>query len=584
MNQINASFSLRGPSRIALVAAGLAAALGAVPATAQSMGYGDPGDADTAASSDQGRGGGKQQARRTTVRPYIELSQGVLAQLKPVNEVVTYTAVAVGVDVGLAGRRTEGAVSLRYERRFTYGGNLGGNDTVSGLARVRHDLIPRALTIEAGGLAARTRFEASGASRLNALPGGDRISQVYSAYAGPAFTTQAGDIALAGSYLVGYTKVNTPGLSAVVPVQPPTQPPGQPLAQPQVDIFNKSVAQSAQLSAGFRPGTVLPVGLTASAGFNQENISNLDQRVRDLRGGLQATLPVSESLALIGDVGWQQVVVSARDAVRGPGGVPLVGSDGRFVTDKSRPRTIAYETKGLTWDVGVMWRPSRRTALSAFVGRRFDSWTYNGSFSYVPNARSSLSINVYDGITGFGSRVGTALRDLPTDFETTRNPFSGDINGCGQGSQSGACVNGALSSLSSAVFRGRGVAANYGLNVGNWRAVVGGGYDRRTFIGARGTVLAAANGQVDENYYVNAGLSGPIDRASSFSVTVYDSWFKSGSSPQADLNSYGINAGVSHRFTPRLIGTAAAGLDSINRKVAEDQLVATGLVGLRYNF
>ena len=575
MNQKIGSISLRGPSRFALVAAGLAAALGAVPAAAQSMGYGDPGDADTAASSDQGRGGG-QQARRTTVRPYIELSQGVLAQLKPVNDVVTYTSVAVGVDVALAGRRTEGAVSLRYERRFTQGGSLGSNDTISGLARVRHDLIPRTLTIEAGGLAARTRFEASGASRINALPGGDQISQVYSAYAGPAFTTQAGDIALAGSYLVGYTKVNTPRLAAVAPAQP--------LAQPQVDIFNQSVAQNAQVSAGFRPGTVLPVGLTASAGFNQENISNLDQRVRDLRANLQATLPVSQSLALVGDVGWQEVVVSGRDAVRGAGGVPLVGNDGRFVTDKSRPRTIAYETRGLTWDVGVMWRPSRRTTLSAFVGRRYDSWTYNGSFSYVPNSRSSFNLNVYDGITGFGSRVGAAVRDLPTDFESTRNPFSGDINGCAQGAQSGGCVNGALSSLSSAVFRGRGVAANYGLNVGRWRAVIGGGYDRRSFIGARGTVLAAANGRVDENYYVNAGLSGPIDRASSFSVAVYDSWFKSGSSPLADLNSYGINAGISHQFTPRLLGTAAAGLDSINRKVAEDQLVATGLVGLRYNF
>uniref|UniRef100_UPI0025D12660 preprotein translocase subunit YajC n=1 Tax=Novosphingobium sp. Chol11 TaxID=1385763 RepID=UPI0025D12660 len=513
MNQLPASIGFSGSARRLLMAASLATVLGAAPAAAQSMGFGDPGDADTAASgNDQADAQrGKRGTKRTTVRPHIELSQGVFARLEPTSDVVTYTSVAAGVDVALAGRRTEGAVSVRYERRFVEKGTLGSNDTFSGLARVRHDLIPQALTIEAGGLAARTRFESSGASRLNALPGGDQISQVYSVYAGPAFNTRAGDIAVSGSYQFGYTKVNTPGLAAVAPV-----------AQPQVDIFNKSTAHSAQASAGFRPGTVLPVGLTASAGFNQEDISNLDQRVRDVRAGLQATVPVTRSLAVIGDVGWQEVKVSSRDAVRGPGGEPLVGSDGRFVIDTSRPRTLAYETRGLTWDVGVMWRPSRRTSLSAFVGRRYDSWTYNGSFSYVPNERSAFNLTVYDGISGFGSRVGAAVRDLPTDFESSRNPFSGDISGCAQGSQSGGCVNGALSSLSSAVFRGRGAAANYGLRINQFRVALGAGYDRRTFIGARGTVLEAANGRVDENFYVNAGLSGPIDRLSSFSVGIYD--------------------------------------------------------------
>ncbi len=573
MNQLPTFLHFGDPARRLLLVAGLAAVLGAVPAAAQSLAYGDPGDADTSASSEQDRSQAGRASKRTTVRPYIELNQGVFARLEPVSDVLTYTSVAAGVDVALAGRRTEGALSLRYERRFVQGGDLGNNDTFSGLARVRHDLIPRALTIEAGGLAARTRFEAGGTARLNALPGGDQVSQVYSVYAGPAFNTQAGDIAFLGSYLIGYTKVTSPGQNAAAP-----------LAQPQIDIFNQSVAHSAQVSAGFRPGTVLPVGLTASAGFNQESISNLDQRVRDVRANVQATLPVTRSLALIGDVGWQEVVVSSRDAVRDANGLPVVGSDGRFVTDKSRPRTIAYDTRGLTWDVGVMWRPSRRTALSAFVGRRYDSWSYNGSFSYVPNTRSSFNLNVYDGITGFGSRVGAAVRDLPTDFQSTRNPFSGDITGCAQGTQSGGCVNGALSSLSSAVFRGRGVAANYGLNLGQFRFGIGGGYDRRTFIGARGTVLAAANGRVDENFYVNAGLSGPIDRLSSFSVGVYDSWFKSGDAAFADVNSVGINAGISRQFTPRLIGNVAAGLDAVNRKAVDDELVATGLVGLRYNF
>jgi hypothetical protein len=570
-----------------LVPAGaLALALLGAEAQAQSMPYGDPSDSDAPSIGDgggssrsSGRGGHSlgtaSGGARTTIRPYIELNQSVLARLEPVNEVLTYSSVAVGVDMSLAGRRTEGAVSVRYERRFALSGDIGSNDTISGLARVRHDLIPRTLTIEAGGLATRTRFDASGASRLISDESGDQVAQVYSLYAGPALSTHVGEVAVKSSYLVGYTKVNTPRASAAgTQLQP----------QAQGDIFGHSVSQAAQVSAGIAPGTVLPIGISASGGYTQEDISNLDQRVRELRGGVQATLPVNSNLSLVGGVGYQDVKVSSRDAVRGPSGLPVIGDNGRFVTDKARPRTIAYDVSGINWDVGVMWRPSRRTSLSAFVGRRYDSMTYYGSFSYTPNSRSALNINVFDSVTGFGSTVGDAVRGLPTDFTTQRNPFSGDISGCASGAQGGGCVNGALGSLASAAFRGRGVSANYSHTVGRLALGLGGGYFRRNFIGARGTVLETANGQADETYYVNAGISGPIDRLSSFSVNVYDSWFKSGATPLADINTMGINGGISRQFTNRLVGNIAVGLDSLNRKLVDDELVATGQLGLRYNF
>lgn len=571
----------------ALTTGALALALLAGGARAQSLPYGDPGDSEALSGGDGGNAGASSgsSARggrsigtasgggRMKIQPYIELGQSVLARLQPTHEVLTYTSVAVGVDMSLAGRRTEGAVSVRYERRFAERGNIGSNDTISGLARVRHDLIPRQLTIEAGGLAARTRFEASGASSIgSSVETGDRVAQVYSVYAGPAVSTHVGEVALKGSYLAGYTKVNTPRVSV----------PGVPQAQG--DIFDHSVAQAAQVSAGIAPGTVLPIGLTASAGYNQEDISNLDQRVRELRAGVQATLPVNSEVALIGDVGWQDVKVSSRDAVRGPGGVPVVDRNGRYVTDKSKPRTIAYDVSGLTWDVGVMWRPSRRTSLSAFVGRRYDSLTYYGSLAYTPNARNALNINVFDAVSGFGSTVGDAVRGLPTDFTTDRNPFSGDISGCASGGQGGGCVNGALGSISSSTFRNRGVSAAYSHTAGKLRMGLGAGYLRRKFIGARGTVLATANGRTDETYYVNAQISGPIDRLTGFTVGVYDSWYKSGLSPLADVNAVGVNAGISRQFTNRLVGGAAVGLDSINRKVVDDELVATGQLSLRYNF
>lgn len=582
----------RNPTH-AFVASVLAITLLSGTAHGQSLPYGDPGDSEAisggdgaAPAADSSRGG---ESRRTSrgrgsaggggrlkIQPYIQLTQSVLAQLEPVHDVLTYSSVAVGVDMSLSGRRTEGAVSVRYERRFAESGNLVGTDSLSGLARVRHDLVPQQLSIEAGGLATRTRFDASGASRLGSVQTGDRVAQVYSLYAGPAVSTHVGDVAVKGSYLLGYTKVSTPRLP--VTGLPADQP------QPQGDIFNHSVAQAAQASAGFAPGTVLPIGLTASAAYNQEDIANLDQRVRELRAGVQATLPLNRELSLIGDVGWQDVKVSSRDAVRGPGGVPVVGSDGRYVTDKTKPRQIAYDVTGLTWDVGVMWRPSRRTSLSAFVGRRYDSMTYYGSLSYNPNARNSVQIDVFDAVSGFGSTIGNAVRGLPTDFTANRNPFSGDISGCAAGAQGGGCVNGALGSIASSVFRARGVSASWNHSMGRLRMGLGAGYVRRTFIGAKGTVLEAANGRTDQNFYVTGQISGPIDRLTAFTVAAYDSWYKSGVSDLADVNSVGVNAGITHQFTPRLIGNAGVGLDAINRKVFADDLIATGQVGLRYNF
>lgn len=570
-----------------IAAGALALTLLAGEACAQSMPYGDPGDSDAptadggATAGRSGRGGrsfgSASGGARTRIQPYIELNQSVLARLEPVDEVLTYSSVAVGVDAVLTGRRTEGAVSLRYERRFAASGNIVGNDTLSGLARVRHDLIPRELTIEAGGLATRTRFDASGASNLTSVETGDQVAQVYSLYAGPALATNIGNVAVKSSYLVGYTKVNTPRVAVSGNVGPG-------VSQSRGDIFDESFAQAAQFSAGIAPGTVLPVGVTVLGGYNQEDISNLDQRVRELRGGVQVTLPVNSNLALIGGVGWQDVKVSSRDAVRGANGVPVIGNNGRFVTDKSKPRTIAYDVSGFTWDAGVMWRPSRRTSLSAFVGRRYDSMTYYGSFSYAPNTRNSLNIDAFDSVTGFGSTIGNAVRGLPTDFTAQRNPFSGDITGCASGAQGGGCINGVLGSVASAAFRNRGVTGAYSHTAGNLRLGLGAGYFRRTFIGATGTVLEAANGQSDETLFVNAGIGGAIDRRSGFTVNIYDSWFRSGVSDLADVNAMGINAGINRQFTNRLVGTIAVGLDALSRKQVEDELIATGQLGLRYNF
>src|SRR3546814_4819298 len=77
-------------------------------------------------------------------------------------------------------------------------------------------------------------------------------------------------------------------------------------------------------------------------------------------------------------------------------------NDGRFVTYKDSPRRLSYDQDGLIWDVGVMWRPSRRTSLEVHAGRRYGSMSYTAAFSYQPSPRTSFQMAVYAGISSFG--------------------------------------------------------------------------------------------------------------------------------------------------------------------------------------
>lgn len=550
------------------------------PAADAGLGGGDGPD-ELAPASGRGLDGGERQptpghGRRSKVRPFLEVDQTVFGNLKSPHDVLTYTTVAAGIDASIAGRATEGSLSVRYERRIGEGrGKLANGDTVSGLARVSHDLVPRTLSIEAGGLAARTRVGPQGNATLDPQTG-DSVSQIYSAYAGPSLSTHVGAAAVNGSYLVGYTKVGSPGAIQAAP------------GQPRADVFGHSLSQSADLSVSTKAGDALPVGIGASVGGTREDVSNLDQRVENYHAEGVVTVPVSQTLQVQGGAGYEKVRVSSRDALRDASGNPVVDSQGRYVTDKSQPRQLAYDTSGLTWNAGVIWKPGRRTSLSAFTGRRNGNMAYWGSFNYAPDARNTFNVSVYEGLSGFGGQLTNAVSQLPTDFSVTRDPFNGSFSGCTLGSTNGTatggCVNNALASVNAAVFRGSGASAVYGHAFGRTLLSLGGGYSRRKFIAAAGTVLGAANGTVDENYYVDAALSGSIDRRTRFGTQVYANWFTSGQSPLADTRTIGANTGLSRAITDRLIGNVAVEVDGVDRKVLDDSWIGSALVGLRYNF
>jgi hypothetical protein len=561
----------------------VAFALGALTpsaAHAQFLSYGEDGGDDGSDAGDEGgddMGTHGARVSRVRITPYIEAQQVAQAELSPGSDVLTYSVLAAGLDASLNGRNTQASASLRYERRFGWGKKTNDADVISGVARASFGIVPRTLSFEVGALASRMSVENNG-STVSGNDLSNSITQIYSVYAGPSLTTHAGDVAIDAHYRLGYTRVESPSSLMLAP--------GQPL----VDVFDESVVHNAQVHAGTRPGTVLPVGLGVGAGWVREDVSNLDQRVDDKHARADITIPVSSDVALLGGIGYEHVEISSRDAVRDTlTGDPVIGPDGRYLTDKSAPRRIAFESDGLIWDAGVLWRPSRRTSLEAHVGRRYDSTSYYGSFAYAPSSKTSINVSVYDNITGFGGMVTNALSNLPTQFDALRNPLTGDIGGCvaAQGSLSsgqGACLNNALGSVRSSVFRSRGIMATAGYAGSRVQYGVGAGYDRRKFVAAPGTVLASANGVIDENYWLAGYLNGRIDANSSFGTNVWANWYQSGDALSGDVVAVGATAAYYRSIGNHLTATAAIGTESVNRELLEDIWTAQAMLGLRYSF
>lgn len=576
----------------ALVAAcALAPAAAAQSAPGPRLNYGDPGAGDDAPAVSDGntygpaRGGGdgrstysppggaqKKARRRTKITPYLEIDQSVYDQVQPQAPAVTYTTLAAGADISINSHRTTGNATIRYEHHFSETHSSRSSDTITGLARTTTELVPRTVTFDFGGLATQTSINSGGSTLVNPIDRYGSIYRIWSLYGGPSLSTHAGILGIKAAYLAGYNEVDQ--IHSYVP-------PGG--TQP-IDLFGHSVVQQAQGSVGVRPHEILPFGVMLNGAWMREDTSNLDQRLIDEHIGVQITQPITRDAAIVGNVGWERVQVAHRDAVRDSTGAPVVGANGQYVINRGAPRKIAYDNDGLTWDVGVVWRPSKRTYASASVGQRYDSTTYYGQFIHAPNSRSTISVSVFDGIYGFGSSLTTTLTQVPTDFAAVRDPFSGNVGGCVQGATGGTCLSGVLGSANSLAFRAHGINAAYGLTVGKLGFNIGGGWFSRRFIGAEGTILASQNNALDQTYYASGGVSGPIDRKTRFYVNGFASLYRTSSSVYGDTANWGANGSLVRQLSDRLVGSASVEILGVNPQIAPDEVEMLGQVGLRYNF
>lgn len=503
--------------------------------------------------------------RPLAIAPYIEAQQVVEGTFGTGGDVLTYSVLAAGGDAAIHGRATQGVISARYERRIA-GSRADGGEGVSGIVRMATSLT-EGLRLDYGAYANRAASGGNGSVFASGAARGDGQTRIYAAYGGPTLATRLGDVAIGGHYHAGLTSVDSSVPAGTV-----------------LDVLDHAVTQNARLSASTRAGDMLPVGLGVDAGFYQEDVANLSQRVSDRHARASVTIPVAADLALVGGAGYEHVRVSSRDALRDGTGAAIRDAQGRLVTDMAAPRTIAFDTQGLIWDVGVEWHPDARTRAEGHVGQRYGQIGGYGLVQIHPGDHSHLDLMVYEGITGVGGALTEALFGLPTEFSPVRDAISGNLSGCVATLSGGGCVGGALASVAAAVYRGRGVSLAYGLERGRLRAGLGMGYDRRQYIAAPGTILAPINGLVDQYYWLSAFMGYRLTPHSGVDASINVYKHQSGWNSTGGESAVRAVAMYHYVLSHHLIANASIAMDGITRQAVEDLWGATGALGMRYNF
>ena len=521
-------------------------------------------------------------ARSTYVQPYIELTQVATADLTNSDDVLTYTQVAAGIDAGVTSPRAEAQISYRYERRIDWDDRVADSDVHSGLARGSFKVTP-ALTIDGGALATRTRADIRGAAPGVLAGNVDNITQVYSVYAGPNLATAVGPAQVTAAYHAAFTKAESPGRTGITP------------GQPRIDYFDSSTSHLATASVGAAAGTVLPVGVTVSGAYEREDAHQLDQSYEGYYGRGDVVLPVSRTVAVRAGVGYEKITSKQRDPKLTAAGQPVLDRDGRYVTDPNAPVRIAYNTDGLIYDAGVVWKPSPRLTLQANAGWRYGGETYTGSLQWQMSRDTGVQVVVYDGIETFGRQLRDGLRALPTSFQTQVDPFGQQFGGCvfgskpGEGGQgAGGCLNSAFQSASSSSYRARGVDGVISTARGRTSLGFGAGYANRKLYTPDTVPGIDIYGTADQSAYAQAFWSRALTRRSTLDANLFANWYSSGIGGTATSGSddvWGAGATGSYSLNFGRLGTVASlGVYTYDQADIDAQWSAQALLGARYTF
>ncbi|HST36390.1 MAG TPA: hypothetical protein VLK25_07155 [Allosphingosinicella sp.] len=540
------------------------------PPPASGVSYGEPGP-EAEAGPDQAQDGQapaeapRRRHARAEIRPYLEVTQVLSAELGDGGETLTYTSVAAGVDGSIQTRRVTAQMSYRYERHIEYDGNVPDRDIHSGLAAVNVQVVPGALTFDAGALATRT----AGDGRAIGVSTQDQAVNVYSVYAGPTLSTHAGPVAVNAAYRLGYVKIDDDRIAGTLD-----------------DDFDSATAHSATASVGMAPGGPLPFGWTVGAGYAREDSGGrFEQRFEGMYARADVVVPLSSTLAVTAGVGYEDIQASQNDILRDGGGLPVLDPAGRPIADPSRPRLLTYDMDGVMYDAGIIWRPTARTELQARAGRRYGGTTVIGSLSHQINDHAALNAAVFDSVTTFGNQLNNDLSSLPDDFDVSRDPVTGNLGGCAFGRQGGgACLGRSLQSIRGNSFRMRGGSITFSGERRLWTWGIGAGYTHRRYARPNDPVFDPVIPREDEDVSVYASLGRQLSRTSNVDLNVYASWYDSDLAGANDITSLGATASYSRTFLlDRLQLLAAMGIYNTDDGV-DSSTNASGQLGLRYTF
>jgi hypothetical protein len=504
---------------------------------------------------------------RLEIRPYVEVNAGVSAELSGGGDedVLTYSSVAAGVDGRMETRRVTAQASYRYDRTIELSGDAGDSDSHSGVAMVHVEAAP-GVSVDAGALAART----GGPGRTVGLTPRDATAQVYSAYVGPTVSAQMGPLSVGAAYRLGYVAVDDDDLA------------GDPFG----DRLDESIAHNATASIGMGPGNGrFPFGWTVGAGYVRSESGDLDSvfEAAYIRGDV--VVPLSPTLAVTAGVGYENIDASQSDVLRDANGVPiLIG--GRLVADPNRPRLTGFDSDGLIYDAGFIWRPGPRTELQARAGRRYGGTTVIGSLRHQFPRGLGLNASVYDSVGTSSTEIVSTIDDLPSNFQTNRNPLTGAFDGCvfGQDPGTGICFDQALQSLGSSAFRARGANVVLSGGRGPWTFGAGAGYSNRRYTALVSGDLGSLDPRTDHSFNLNAGFGRRLSRYSGLSLDATASWYDSDRALFEPVFSSGVTGSYYRSLMfERLQFHAALGLFYTDTGPV-DSTVASGLVGLRYTF
>jgi hypothetical protein len=502
---------------------------------------------------------------RTQVTPYLEVDQVLSADFNG-GDVLTYTSVAAGVDGRVVTRRVTAQVNYRYDRRIAWQGDIPDSDAHSGAAQLGVTLVPNLLNFDAGALVTRVGEQGRG----SAVTDRDLTSQLYSFYAGPSIAARFGRLAVNASYQFGYAAVDDGGDN---------------LLARRRNRYDSSTAHIANASVGMAPGGGAPLGWTLGAGYVREDGSDPLDSVFEgtfVRGDV--VVPLTPTLAVTAGVGYERIESSQDDIARNSNGNPIVLPNGDVVPDPSRPRVLAYETDGLIYDAGIIWRPTSRTELQARAGHRYGGTTFVGSFSHRFNGGYGMNLSVFDTVETFGRSMISNLNNLPDNFNVNRNPLSNSLGGCvfGTDAGSGVCFDPLLSAITNSTFRSRGASLVFSGSRGPWDWGLGATYTHHRYF--RPTTLTALDPSNDRVFSVNGNLGRSLSRTSSIDLNAYANWYDSDLAGEDPLFGSGIGLGYQRSFLlDRMQLRAALGLDHSSGR-GEESTGASGLVGLRYSF